>query len=221
MMKKKGIISNIGSDIGVKILSVALAMSLWFFVTYRGQSEIVIDVPIEFKNIPKGLEILRQNVKRVSLNISGHERLLKGLRPMDAMVGVDLSNAKKGEAVYYLDKGNIVIPRTIKVLRIEPTSVKVTLDESTSKVVPVRAHIIGSPENGYKVRSIDVRPLSIEIEGAKTEVARVALLRTELIDITGIDSDITQSVRINTNGRNIRLKASEATVKITIERIRK
>lgn len=218
MMKGKGIISNIGSDIGVKILSVALAMSLWFFVTYRGQSEMVIDAPIEFKNMPKELELLRQNAKRVSLNISGHERLLKGLRTMDARVVIDLSNAKKGEAVYYFDKDNVMIPRTIKVLRIEPTSVKVTLDESTSKAVPVKAHVIGMPEKGYRIKSVDVKPSSVEVEGAKIEVARIAILRTEPIDITGIDSDITQNVRLNTNGRNIRTKVSEVTVKITIGR---
>jgi len=57
-MKKKGIFS----DIGLKVLSVALAMSLWFFVTYRGQSEMAIDIPLEFKDVPKGLEILRQNI---------------------------------------------------------------------------------------------------------------------------------------------------------------
>lgn len=214
MTKKRSIFS----DIGLKTLSVAIAVSLWFFVTYRGQSEMVIDVPLEFKNIPKNLELLRQTVKKVSLNISGHERLLKALRPMDVRVFVDLSNAKKGETVYYLDKDNIVIPRTIKVLRIEPTSVKATLDESTSRIVPVRAYLIGSTEAGYKVKSIDVRPSSVEIEGAKTEVARIALLRTEPIDITGIDSNMVQNVRINTNGRNIRTKVSEVTVKITVER---
>lgn len=53
---------------------------------------------------------------------------------------------KKGEAVYYFDKDNVIIPRTIKVQRIEPVSVKVTLDESTSKTVPVKAYVVGTPE---------------------------------------------------------------------------
>jgi len=61
----------------------------------------------------------------------------------------------------------------------------------------------------------------METEGAKTEIARISLLRTEAIDVTGMDSDMTQNVRINTNGRNIRTKASEVTVKINIRRIGK
>lgn len=214
MIRKKGIFSNIG----IKILSVALAISLWVFVTYRGQAEIVIDVPLEFKNIPENLELLRQTARQVSLNISGHERFLKVLRPADVRVFVDLSNAKKGESVYYLDEDNVISPRIVKVIRVEPTSVKITFDESISRIVPVRAYIIGSPEAGYKIKSVDIMPSSVEIEGAKTEVERIALLRTEPVDITGIDSDIIQNVRLDTKGRNIRTKISEVTVKITIRR---
>lgn len=215
MIRKKGIFSNMG----IKILSVAIAISLWIFVTYRGQSEIVIDVPLEFKNVPKNLELLRQTAKQISLNISGHERFLKALRPADIRVFVDLSNAKKGESVYYLDKdNNIISPRIVKVVRMEPTSVKITFDESISKTVPVKAYIVGSPETGYRIKSVDVIPSSVEIEGAKREVAMIALLRTEPVDITEIDSDIIQNVRLNTNGRNIRTKVSEVTVKITIRK---
>ncbi len=212
-MKRK-----IFSNMGLKVLSVALAMSLWFFVTYRGQSEMAIDAPIEFKNIPKGIEMLKQNVRRVNLNISGHERILKALRPMDVRVVLDLSEAKKGEAVYFFDINNIIIPRTIKVLRMEPASIKVVLDDAASKTVPVKAHIIGAPEKGYRIKSVDVKPSAVEIEGSKTEVNRTALLRTEQIDITGIDTGITQDVRLNLNGKSIRIKTSEVTVKISVER---
>ncbi|WP_333655342.1 YbbR-like domain-containing protein [Dissulfurispira sp.] len=71
------------------------------------------------------------------------------------------------------------------------------------------------------MKSIDVKPSVMETEGAKTEIARISLLRTEAIDVTGMDSDMTQNVRINTNSRNIRTKASEVTVKINIRRIGK
>ena len=209
---------KIFGNIGLKVLSAALALSLWFFVTYRGQSEMAIDAAIEFKNIPKGIEMLRQNVRRVNLNISGHERILKDLRPMDVRVIVDLSDAKKGEAVYFFDKDSIAVPRTVKVLRMEPTSIKVVFDESASKTVPVKAHITGTLEEGYRIKAIEVKPSSVEVEGARTEVNRIALLRTEQIDITGLDTGVTQNIRLNLNGKNIRTKVSEVTVKISVER---
>ncbi len=211
---KKGILSNIG----LKIVAVLLAISMWFFVTYRGQAEMSVDASIGFKNVPRGLELLRENVKSVSLSLRGHERLLKSLRPVDVGVVIDLSNAKKGESTYYIDKSNIIVPRTVEVLRIEPTSVKVTLDESISKVVPVKAAVIGIPEKGYRITAIEVKPSSVTVGGAMTELARIAVLRTEPLDITGLDSNIVQNVKLNTSGRNIRTKTSEVTVSIVIKK---
>jgi hypothetical protein len=57
--------------------------------------------------------------------------------------------------------------------------VKVTLDESISKVVPVKAYIVGAPEGGYKMESFTVEPPSVAVQGAKAEVSRLFLLRTE------------------------------------------
>lgn len=212
---------KIFSNIGLKLLSVILAITLWFFVAYRGQSEMVIDASIEFKNVPAGMELLKQSIRKVSLNIMGHESMLNRLRPADIKVSVDLSNGKRGEATYYFDTNNVIIPSTVKVLRLEPSYIKVTLDESVSKVIPVKAYIIGEPEKGYKITAIHVKPSSVAVEGAKTEIEKIALLRTEPLDITGLDGDIIQNVRLNTNGRNIRMKISEVKVEVHIKRFEK
>lgn len=213
-MKKKTL-----GNIGLKILSLVLAMSLWFFVTYRGQSEMIIDAPIEFKNVPKGLELLRQNIKSVGLNIRGHERMLKNLRPMDVRVVINMADAKNGENEFYFDKADIIIPRTIKVLRMEPTYVRVVLDDSVSKVLPVKVPLVGTVEQGYRIKAVSVTPQYVTVEGAKAEVQRIAVLRTEPVDVTGFDADISQNVRINTNGINIRTRTSEVTVNIHIRGI--
>ncbi len=206
------------SNLGIKILSVVLAISMWIFVTYRGQSEMAVDVPIGFKNVPKGLELLRESSKVVTLNLRGHERLLKSLRPMDINVGIDLSNAKRGETTYYLDKNAIVVPGTLDILRVEPASVRVVLDESVVKTLPVKASIIGAPEKGFRIVSVDVKPSAVTVVGARTELSRIAVLRTEAVDVAGFDSDITETVRLNINGSNIRTRTPEVTVRIAIKR---
>lgn len=213
----KGIFAE---NAGIKIVAVLLAASLWFFVTYKGQSEMIITAPIEFRNVPKEIEILRQNIKEVSLNVRAQESVLKDIKPMDVRVVIDMSEAVKGENSLFINKSSVAAPRGVEVLRVEPMSVKVALDESIKKIVPVKAYVTGTPEPGYMLKSVQIKPTTVDIEGPRVEVSRVALLRTEPIDITGLDSSITQSVRINTNGRNIRLSASEAQVSIAIERIR-
>src|SRR5208283_1285172 len=177
------------SNPGIKILSVVLAISMWIFVTYRGQSEMAVDVPIGFKNVPQGLELLRESAKTVALNLRGQERLLKSLKPMDINVFVDLSNAKRGETTYYLDKSAVAVPGTVEILRVDPTSVRVVLDGSMKKTLPVKASIIGAPEKGFRIVSVDVKPSAVTVEGARTELERIAVLRTEAVDVSGFDSD--------------------------------
>jgi len=206
-------------NIGFKLLSVAIAMSLWFFVTYRGQSETTVEAQLEFKNVPQGLEILRQNIKKVTVNIRGHESILNSLKPSDVRVVVDLSNGKTGEASYYFDINDVKVTKNIKILRTEPNSVKVTLDVSMSRDVQIKPYIVGLPAKGYEIKKITVNPAVVSVEGATTEMARLAALRTEPLDVTGLDADISQDVRIDTNGRNVRIKTSDVTVKVVIGRI--
>ena len=205
---------------GFKVLSVAIALSLWFFITYRGQSETTVESQLEFKNVPQGLEILKQNIKKVSVNIRGHESVLSALKPSDVRVIVDLSNGKKGDSSYYFDTNDVKIPANIKILRIEPTYTRVTLDESVSRDIEVKPYVLGQPARGYEIFKITVYPQVVRVEGAKTEMANLSMLRTEPLDITGLDADITQNVRVDASGRNVRIKTPEVMTKVIIGRIK-
>ncbi len=209
---------KIYNNLGLKALSVVLAISLWCYVNYKGQTETIIDAPIEFTNLPKGMEVSKQSIKKVSLSLRGHESILRGLRPMDIRMVIDLSTTKQGETTLYFNKNDVLLPRAIKVLRMEPTYTKITIDEVVSKVVPIKVELIGTPEKGYKVESVEITPSSVTVEGAKAEVARVAILRTEPLELTGLDSSIAQDVKINANGKNVKTNISEVMVKISIKR---
>ena len=209
---------SIFGNIGFKLLSVAIAVSLWFFVTYRGQSETTVEAQLEFKNVPQGLEILKQNIKKATINVRGHESILNGLKPSDVRILVDMTNGKAGEASYYFDTNDVKITKNIKVFRIEPTYAKVTLDESSTKVLQVKPYIVGQPAKGFEIKKITVSPAVASVEGPATEMARLAALRTEPLDITGLDADISQTVRVDANGRNVRFKTSDVLVKVAIGR---
>jgi len=209
---------SIFGNIGFKLLSVAIAVSLWFFVTYRGQSETTVEAQLEFKNVPQGVEILKQNIKKATINVRGHESILNGLKPSDVRILVDMTNGKAGEASYYFDTNDVKITKNIKVLRIEPTYAKVTLDESSTKVLQVKPYIVGQPAKGFEIKKITVSPAVASVEGPATEMARLAALRTEPLDITGLDADISQTVRVDANGRNVRFKTSDVLVKVAIGR---
>jgi YbbR domain-containing protein len=200
-------------NLGLKISAVLISVFLWFFVTSRGQSEIAFDVPLEFKNIPADIGIVNAGAKTVSVTVRGHERPMKNLKVSDVRVYVDLSKAKKGTGVFYINKDDIKLPYALSVINISPSTVKVKLDETISRTFPVNPVLTGEPRNGYFVSSIKVEPKSVVVKGLKSDVLRLHILKTEPIDIADYISTVTQEVNIDTSAVNV--TPDVETVKVT------
>lgn len=203
-------------NIGLKIAAVLLSVALWFFATSRGQSEISIDVPLVFRNMPSGIEMVNNNIKTISLNIKGQERLIKNIKLSDIVIYIDLSKAKKGKSIYYITRDNIKLPHSLTVLNINPSSVKVTIEDTITKTVKVMPVIIGEPEKGYYVKSVEVAPEIVVIEGVSSEVRRFNTIKTESLDITGSNETFTQELKLDLTGKNIRTKINDIKVKVVI-----
>ena len=203
-------------NLGLKIAAVLLAVALWFFATSRGQSERSIDVPLVFRNIPSGIEMVNNNIKTISLNIKGQERLIKNIKLSDIVIYIDLSKAKKGKSIYYITRDNIKLPHSLTVLNINPSSVKVIIEDTITKTVKVRPVIIGEPEKGYYVKSVEVAPEIVVIEGVSSEVRRFNTIKTEALDITGSNETFTQELKLDLTGKNIRAKINDIKVKVVI-----
>ncbi len=191
-------------NLSLKIVAFLLSIVLWIFVTSRGQSEISLDVPVEFKNIPSGFEIVNYSIKKVTLNIKGHERLINNLKPTDIKVYIDLSTSKKGKNIIYLTRNDIRMPGGMRVSNINPSSVEVVIEETKRKIVKVIPVITGEIPRGFYVKSINVSPATVEIEGRKTEVSKINRIRTEPLDISGLNETHTQTLKLDFSGKNIR-----------------
>jgi len=204
-------------NFGLKVTAVFLSIVLWVFVTSRGQSEISLDVPLEFTDIPPGLEIVSHSAKVISLNVRGQERLLKNIKPADIRVSLDLSKAKKGESTYYIHREDIRLPHAVTLGNLNPSNVKVTTEETVRKTVRVIPIVTGEPGKGAMVRSVSVTPPSVEIEGIRPEIARISALKTEPLDVTGMNETFSQDLKLDLAGHVVRTKTAAVTVQVVIE----
>lgn len=202
----------------LKIASVVIALALWIFVNSRGVSEITISAPLEIKNLAEDHEIVSQKTNEVNLGLKGHERLIKSIRIKDIRVYLDMSKMKDGWGVYYINKENIKVPPSIEVTKIDPSMVKIKVEKTISKSVPVKASIKGKPMNGYSVVSVVVDPPMVMVEGAKSVVDRIKRLKSESIDISGKKETFEKGVNVLTNGKIIRVSDNEVKVTVTIKR---
>jgi YbbR domain-containing protein len=219
-MKKSGIKNFITTNPWLKLISLFLAVFLWFFVVSRGRSVITVDAPIGFKNIPAKLAVV-DKPGTVSVSIEGQERVLNKLKEGDIKIILDLSDVKKGKNHFPLSLDNITAPKAVNIAEISPLAVELLIEEKVRKNVPVRPIIVGLPAEGFLIRTIEVTPAEVEIEGIRKDVSRVYFVKTDIIDVTGITGNIQYNIPLNLNKDNITTDMPAVEVNIFLQKIKR
>lgn len=203
-------------NLALKVSAVLIAVLLWLFVTWKGQSEMTVDVPIEFKDVPVGVGIVSASAKSANVTVKGQDRIMKSLRPSDLRVLVDMGKARKGEGVFHINKDDVKLPYAMTVTGIDPSTIRVKLEETITKVVPVKPSITGEPEAGFHIKFVDVEPKNIVIQGLRSEVRRISEIGTDTMDISGARASQTQEINIDAAGANIRPERDKVRVTVVI-----
>jgi len=206
------------TNLSLKLASLILAITLWFFVILSGRSEITIDIPVTFTNIPEGLEIVNYP-ETVNVTIEGQETLLKDLKISGTSAVIDLSDARIGRSFYTLSKDNIKLPRTLIITSIEPETISVKMEKRMRKSVQIKPYIVGMPEKGFAIVDIQVRPDTVIIEGPRSAILNISSIKTEPIDINGINNDLTYKANLSLSNEHIKKNINKVEVNILIKKI--
>jgi YbbR domain-containing protein len=193
------IVSLAGSNFGLKVLALVIALGLWL----GGHRDIerVVEVPVEFRNIPSDLMVMDNRVDYVVLRLSGPRTLVSTIDSDDLKLSLDLKGAKSGSASYPLGSGSFNIPRGVAVSRITPPVVQLRLEPVIKRTLPVTARFSGKPSDGFKISETTVLPESVAVQGPADEVRRLASVETVPVDIEGVRSGFKRKVRLSTDGK--------------------
>ena len=205
---------RIFDNLGLKISAVLISVLLWFFVTSRGQTEMSIQVPLEFKDVPVGLGIANTSAKSVNVTIKGQERIMRNTKPGDIRVFVDLAKAKKGEGSFIITNDDVRLPYAMALMNVDPSTIRVKMEETVSKAVAIKPVLTGIPEKGYEIMAVEVVPNTVVIQGLRSEVRKINEIKTEVMDISGIDETTTQELNVDAGDANI--KPEKETVAVTV-----
>ena len=209
----------LAKNLWLKLASFILAVALWFFVVLSGRLGIVMDIPIMYINVPRAYEVV-DFPKTVSVSIEGQERLIRNLKQNEISAVIDLSNAKEGKSFYTITNDNIKLPNTLEVTRIEPHTIAVVLEKQLSKSVPVQPAIVGVPQHGFVIDEIKVAPETVVIEGPKSVISKIRNIKTEPIDITGINRSLQYTAKLNTLNSGLKTGEQKVDVNIIVNRIK-
>jgi hypothetical protein len=166
-------------NLGLKVVAIGLAVAAWWFVA--GESKVLVSftIPLEIRNVPKGLTMTNKPEREVEVRLSGPSSLLSGMRPSEISAGVDLTGARSGRQYFTLDDRAVKVPPGIKVQRIFPHSIEAILDRTERRAVPVSARIGGGAAVRRRVAKVEIDPPSVEVEALPEEFSRMQMVYTE------------------------------------------
>jgi YbbR domain-containing protein len=122
--------------------------------------------------------------------------------------------------VFYVNKDDIKLPYALSVTNVTPPTVKIKLDATASRSVPVKPVLTGEPRNGFVVSSVRVEPQSVVIRGLASDVRKLHSVNTEPLDITDSDGTITQELNIDTGGIKVTPDIEMVNITVNISRHR-
>jgi diadenylate cyclase len=172
-------------NLGLKLISLVLAVGLWLAVARDPVAEVAVDVPIEFHNIPQNLEISSENIPRAQIRLRGPERVVHRLQASDVYAEIELSGLKPGERTFDLTAQQIHEPAELEVVQVVPSQLHLVFDTRLARQVPVQPRVVGSFAPGYGIERVEVDPPNIAISGPKKHVEAVESAITDPVDVSG------------------------------------
>ena len=122
-------------NIGLKFLSICIAALLWLVIAGDRVVERVVRVPIEFQNLPKGLDIRGDPPESVEVRVRGSSGLLGRLGPGDLSAVIDLRNARPGQRLFHLTADEINAPYGVDIVQVAPATLPISFENSIVRVV--------------------------------------------------------------------------------------
>jgi YbbR domain-containing protein len=202
-----------------KIVSLAIAILLWWAVGRDQPIEIPLTVPLEFQNSPSELEVNSNYPFEARVTLRGPERLMQELSPSEVHAILDLQGATAGERTFDLTRNEIRVPRDVKIIQIVPSQFHISFDRAVTRTIPVQARVIGTLLSGYEIASVTTDPREVTIAGPERRVNAIQTALTDPVDATGVVGKATFTTHVYVGDPLVRVHAPD-TIHVTVDTAR-
>ena len=209
-----------------------LAISLWLFVISNNTYNMVVDMPIEARNLSAQHALNKEVPKVAKVRLKGTGRslfksyILKSFFPNFKLV-IDLERISQEYSFILNDyferyPQKISIPSNFGVQYVEivyPNSVQISLDEYKEKIVDVVVNANISPAPGYTiVGNSQIIPRKVKIAGPKDIIEKINTVNTIEYVLNEINNEIqTKMILKNISEDIIELTPKEVLFKQKVE----
>jgi YbbR domain-containing protein len=187
-------------NFGLKLLSLAVAIVLWVVIVGDPEMMTSISAPIQYKNLPKDLELASEIPENVHLELRGPASKLATILEERTAVVLDLaSQPSPGERTFTIRQMDVNLPSGVSLARVVPAQLRLRFERREQRDVPVQVRFAGPPAAGYRVVRTEVSPERRTVTGPESRVNRIEFVETDQIDLSAVVSEAEFHVYCNTS----------------------
>jgi diadenylate cyclase len=111
-----------------KLAALGIGAVIWLMTfLLAGTTVRTVAVPLEFVNVPAGLEIAAESADHLDVQLGGNAWVMDSLNLNALVARIDLASAKEGRESLRVRAGNINLPPEVTVQRTVPEWIQITL----------------------------------------------------------------------------------------------
>lgn len=199
-------------NLGTKILALAIAILVWFVFSAQQReriSERTYRIPLSVANVPAKALIASPLPPTVEVRLRGPFTAIRQLDPGKVEAVIDLTAARLGERIYRLDPEDVNVPQQVEVISITPPEIRVALDATAEKTLPIRARLTGAPAPGYEVAQVLVEPPMARLLGPEGALSRMSSVETDPVSLAERASDFSVPATVIADAPGVRVKEGQ------------
>jgi YbbR domain-containing protein len=198
----------------LKLLALAVAAIVWFFVVSADRSQLGFAAPVEYVGLEGSRLVLGTPPETVDVQLEAARWAAARLSPASVRVRVDVSKLGEGEHVVRLSTAQVDAPSGVLVLRVWPEALRLRLAAAAVKSWRVVPQIRGAPASEHVLGRVAVEPQIVEVKGPRTTIEERTTVETLPVDVSGIRQSVTRSVGLLLPDS---VYATTRTVQVTVE----
>jgi len=205
---------------GWKLFALAASFAIWLNVAREPDLSTIVNVPVEYANAPKDLEISSNIVAAVTVEAAGPAPQMRNLPAANLAAVLDFSGiTEPGERTFTLTTKEIRLPRGTQLIRAVPAQLRFRFEKRDTRAVPVEVAYSGALPEGLKLGKVEVMPPMLEIMGPESHVKAARRLVTDPVDLTRVTGTTDATLAVYAAETQVRFSGvPQVTVKIEVQR---
>jgi YbbR domain-containing protein len=203
--------------LGLRLLSVVIALLLWLFV--NSESNITsarIPVSVDVRDLPSNRMVLWQLKKQVEVEVRGPSFLVNRLVTTPPTVRLKIPESVETKFTAQITRNELGIEPPLQVLSIEPSTVSFSVEKKLGKELQIKVPLIGQVPGDFQLEQVSTSPATIVLTGPESEIKDLTYVQTVPVDLREVRDTFTDEVSLRMPGKLVESNQPFVRVKVSV-----